>query len=293
MMLTVLLEPFTYDYMQNAIIMSGLVGAVCGIMSAFLVLKGWALVGDALSHAIVPGVAVAGLLGLPFSIGALFAALLAALTILFLDGRSGLKPDAIIGCVYISFFGLGLFLISLFPLMVDIRTIMLGNILSINPDDSQQLLIICLVIFLIMGVKWRDFMLCFFNPHHAHSIGIQPRVYHYIFFILLSVTTVAAMQTVGAFLVVAMVIIPGATAYLLCDRFGVLLWTSLGIGLFSGSAGAYISYYADGATGGIIVLLQTLLFVLAFLFTRQYGRLMRSRLVRQSSAKIRATKGTL
>jgi len=266
-----MLEPFAYSYMLNAIWVSGLVGAVCAFLSAYLMLKGWSLIGDALSHSIVPGVAGAYILGLPFAVGAFFAGGLAGAAMLFLNQRTGLKEDAIIGLIFTSFFGLGLFMISLSPASVNIQTIIMGNVLAISPGDILQLAIIGGVSLVILFAKWRDLMVTFFDESHARSIGLRPDLLKILFFTLLSASTVAALQTVGAFLVIAMVVTPGATAYLLTDRFPRLLALSVTIGAGTSMTGAYISYFLDGATGGVIVCLQTLLFLAAFVFAPKHG----------------------
>ena len=269
--MTTLLEPFTYDYMLNAIWVSALVGGVCGFLSSYLMLKGWSLIGDALSHAIVPGVAGAYMLGLPFSIGAFLSGILAAAGMLFLNRRTRLKEDAIIGLIFTSFFGLGLFMVSLSPTSVNIQTIVLGNILAISPADTLQLVIIGGVSLAILAVKWKDLMVTFFDESHARTIGLNPAFIKGLFFTLLSASTVAALQTVGAFLVVAMVVTPGATAYLLTDRFERVIGLSFTIGALTSGVGAYLSYFLDGATGGVIVVLQTLLFLAAFVFAPKHG----------------------
>jgi manganese/iron transport system permease protein len=272
-MIELLLEPFTYNYMVNAIWVSGLVGAVCAFLSAYLMLKGWSLIGDALSHSIVPGVAGAYMLGLPFSIGAFLSGGLAALAMLFLNQRTKLKEDAIIGLIFTSFFGLGLFMVSISPASVNIQTIVLGNILAVTPEDTLQLVIIGVVSFAVLLLLWKDLMVTFFDENHARSIGLKPDLLKVVFFTLLSACTVAALQTVGAFLVIAMVVTPGATAYLLTDRFPRLIVTSVAIGTVTCLVGAYASYFLDGATGGVIVVLQTLLFLLAFVFAPKHGLL--------------------
>ncbi|PVE57287.1 metal ABC transporter permease [Rhizobium rhizogenes] len=272
-MISILLEPFTYSYMLNAIWVSALVGGVCGFLSAYLMLKGWSLIGDALSHAIVPGVAGAYMLGLPFALGAFFSGGLAAASMLFLNQKTRLKEDAIIGLIFTSFFGLGLFMVSLSPTSINIQTIVLGNILAITPEDTIQLALIGGISLLVLSLKWRDFMVVFFDENHARTIGLKPDVLKVIFFTLLAASTVAALQTVGAFLVVAMVVTPGATAYLLTDRFERLIGMSFGIGAATSFLGAYLSYFLDGATGGIIVVLQTLIFLTAFLFAPKHGYL--------------------
>jgi manganese/iron transport system permease protein len=268
---TALLEPFEYGYMINAMWVSALVGAVCAFLSTFLMLKGWSLIGDALSHAIVPGVAGAYMLGLPFSLGAFFSGALAAGAMLFLNERTRLKEDAIIGLIFTSFFGLGLFMVSLSPASVNIQTIVLGNVLAITPEDTLQLAVIGFVSLAVLLVTWRDLMVTFFDESHARSIGLRPTLLKVLFFTLLSACTVAALQTVGAFLVIAMVVTPGATAYLLTDRFPRLIAISVTIGTLTSFVGAYASYFLDGATGGIIVVLQTLTFLTAVVLAPKHG----------------------
>ncbi|MBX3539792.1 MAG: metal ABC transporter permease [Chelatococcus sp.] len=269
----IMLEPFTYGYMVNAMWVSALVGGVCAFLSCYLMLKGWSLIGDALSHSIVPGVAGAYMLGLPFSIGAFFSGGLAAAVMLFLNQRTKLKEDAIIGLIFSSFFGLGLFMVSLSPTAVNIQTIVLGNILAITPEDTLQLAIIGFVSLALLLLKWKDLMVVFFDETHARSIGINTTALKVMFFTLLAASTVAALQTVGAFLVICMVVTPGATAFLLTDRFPRLLLIAVVIGALTSFFGAYASYYLDGATGGIIVVLQTLIFLVAFLFAPKHGML--------------------
>ena len=269
----ILLEPFAYGYMTNAMWVSALVGGVCAFLSAYLMLKGWSLIGDALSHSVVPGVAGAYMLGLPFALGAFISGGLAAAAMLFLSERSGLKPDVVIGLIFTAFFGLGLFMVSLNPMAISIQTITMGNILAIAPTDTLQLVLIAGVSLAVMLAKWRDLMVVFFDETHARSIGLRPRLLRAVFFTLLSACIVAAMQTVGAFLVIALVVTPGATAYLLCDRFPRLIALSVVIGSATSFLGAYLSYFLDGATGGVIVCLQTALFLAAFVWAPKHGLL--------------------
>ena len=271
--MTTLLEPFGYGYMVNAMWVSALVGGVCAFLSAYLMLKGWSLIGDALSHSIVPGVAGAYMLGLPFALGAFLSGGLAAGAMLFLNQRTKLKEDAIIGLIFTSFFGLGLFMISLSPASVNIQTIVLGNILAVTPADTLQLVLIGGISLAILLAKWKDLMVAFFDENHARSIGLNPDLLKVLFFMLLSASTVAALQTVGAFLVIAMVVTPGATAYLLTDRFPRLIVISVLIGGVTSFVGAYASYFLDGATGGIIVVAQTLIFLIAFFLAPKHGLL--------------------
>lgn len=286
-MIALLLEPFTYQYMVNAIWVSALVGLVCGFLSAYLILKGWSLIGDALSHAIVPGVAGAYMLGLPFAAGAFLAGGLAASGIMFLNQKTDLKQDAIIGIIFTSFFALGLFMVSISPVSIDVQSIILGNILAISDQDIVQLALIGGISLCVLLLKWRDIMLVFFDEHQAHTMGINPFRIKLLFFTLLSASTVAALQTVGAFLVIALVITPGATAYLLTDRFPKLIAISAIIGAVTCFLGTYVSYYFNGATGGLIVVMQTFLFLIAFMFAPKHGlfkqRLLAHRLLQQNA----------
>ena len=279
-MIETLILPFTYSYMFNAMWVSSLVGAICAFLSVYLMLKGWSLIGDALSHSIVPGVAGAYMLGLPFALGAFVAGGLAAGTMLFLNQRTGLKEDTIIGLIFTSFFGLGLFMVSISPASVSIQTITMGNILSITPSDTLQLAIIGFVTLAILLAKWKDLMITFFDEDHAKSIGLNTGLLKTIFFILLSASCVAALQTVGAFLVIALVVTPGATAFLLTDRFPVLLILSVLIGSITSFVGAYLSFFVDGATGGLIVSLQTFIFLTVFLLAPKHGYLAARRRVK-------------
>jgi manganese/iron transport system permease protein len=222
------------------------------------------------------------MLGLPFSLGAFLSGGLAAASMLFLNQRSRLKEDAIIGLIFSSFFGLGLFMVSLNPTSVNIQTIVLGNILAIAPEDIVQLTIIGVISILVLLFKWKDLMVTFFDENHARAIGLRPERLKILFFTLLAVSTVAALQTVGAFLVICLVVTPGATAWLLTDRFPRLLMIAVAIGSITSFLGAWASYYLDGATGGIIVVAQTLLFLLAFVFAPKHGLLANRRRARHA-----------
>lgn len=273
MSLDLLLEPFAYDYMRTALWVCALIGAVCGLLSGFVTLKGWSLLGDALSHAVVPGVALAYMAGLPFALGAFTSGLLAAAAMSFVKLKTPVREDAVIGVVFTAFFAFGLLLISLFPAALDLRTIVFGNILAIAPEDVAQLVAISLVCLIVIALKWRDLLLFSFDPHQARVLGLRVRLLHLTLLLLLSATTVAALQAAGALLVVAMLITPGATAYLLTDRFGKMLVLGAVLGAVTGFLGAYASYHLDGATGGCIVVLQTLLFLAAFVFGPKHGLL--------------------
>lgn len=280
-MLELLFEPFSYDYMQKAIWVCAAVGVVCAFLSAFLMLKGWSLIGDALSHAVVPGVAVAYALKLPYALGAFFSGLLAALSILWVKNLTKIKEDAVIGFIFTTFFALGMFIVSLNPTSVDVNSIVMGNILGIADEDLWQVVAIISVSLLGLLLFWKGLLLVLFDEHHAVSVGLSPLKYKILFFTLLSACVVVALQTVGAILVIAMVVTPGATAYLLTDRFPRLVAIAVLIGGLSGGVGAYLSYFLDGATGAVIVCLQTLLFFAAFLFAPKYGLLNTRKSVRE------------
>ena len=270
-MIETLLTPLHYDYMLKAIFVSGVIGGVCAFLSCFITLKGWSLMGDALSHSVVPGVAVAYYAGWPFAAGAFVTGLLAAVGMGFVKANTRLREDAVIGVVFTAFFALGLLLISLYPSQVDLRSIVFGNILGISNPDIVQVLIISGVTLLVLGFKWRDLLLFCFDPNQARALGLNTTVLHFTLLTLLSATAVAALQTVGACLVVAMLVTPGATAYLLTDRFGKMIGIAMSMGVGSSIVGAYVSYFFDGSTGGCIVTLQSALFVAALVFAPKHG----------------------
>jgi manganese/iron transport system permease protein len=280
-----LLIPFHYEYMVKAIWVSALIGGVCGLLSCFITLKGWSLMGDALSHAVVPGVAVAALLGLPFAAGAFVAGLLAAGGMGFIKSRTTLREDAVIGIVFTTFFAAGLFLISLRPSSVSLRTIVFGNLLGISDGDIRQLVAISVITLGVLALQWKDLVLFCFDPRQAQALGLNPTVLHFTLLTLLAATAVASLQTVGACLVVATLVTPGATAYLLTDRFGRMMILACGIGMVTGATGAYASFFLNGSTGGCIVVLQTALFLAAWVLSPKHGmlahRLQRMRIGRQ------------
>jgi manganese/iron transport system permease protein len=270
-LLAELAVPFGYQYMAKAMWVSALVGGVCAFLSAYLMLKGWSLMGDALAHSIVPGVAGAYILGFPFAVGAFFAGILASIGMGLVKQYTRLREDAVIGLVFTSLFALGVLMASIWPTSVSIQTIVLGNILAISDEDVVQVAVIAAVSLAVLALKWKDLMVTFFDESHARTLGLNTFFLKGLFFTLLSACTVAALQTVGACLVIAMVVTPGATAYLLTDRFGRLIVISVVLGATTSFVGAYISYFLDGATGGVIVTLQTLLFLAAFYLAPKHG----------------------
>lgn len=268
-----LLIPFQYDYMLKAMWASALVGGVCALLSCFVTLKGWSLMGDALSHAVVPGVAIAYLVGAPFAVGAFISGLLAAAGMGFIRRQTQLREDAIIGVVFTAFFALGLLLISMFPSGISLRTIIYGNILGISDADVRQMVVVSVITVGALALKWRDLVLFCFDSNHARSLGLNVGLLHFTLLTLLAIAAVAALQTVGAILVAAMLVTPGATAYLLTDRFSKMLAIATVMGVGSCFIGAYASYFLNGSVGGCIVVLQTMLFMAAFLFAPKHGLL--------------------
>ncbi|MDX6767853.1 MAG: metal ABC transporter permease [Candidatus Methylacidiphilales bacterium] len=271
------LEPLQYDFMVRAMVMSALIGGVCGLLSCFVILKGWSLMGDALSHSVVPGVAIAHILGLPMVLGAFSTGMLAALGMGLVKARTRLREDAVIGVVFTAFFALGLFLISLHPSEVNLRTIVFGNILGIARADMVQMVLISATALLVLGLKWKDLVLFCFDPGQARTLGLPVHLLQLTLLALLSLITVAALQAVGAILVVAMLVTPGATAYLLSDRFDRMLLIAGLMGAVVSGAGAYTGYFLNGEVGGCIVVLQTLVFLAAFLFSPKCGLCTRAR----------------
>ena len=266
-----LLDPLTHDFMRRALMVSALVGGVCGLLSCYMTLKGWALMGDAVSHAVMPGVVVAYALGLPFSLGAFVFGVGSVALIGFVKQKSRIKEDTVIGLVFTGFFALGLVLVSKIKSNIDLMQILFGSPLGISRSDVNQTLIISFIVISILLIFRKDLMLYCFDAKHARSIGINTGILHYLLLTLLSLSAVVGLQTVGIILVVAMLITPGATAYLLTDRFDQMTLLAVISSSFSSIIGVYISYWSDIETGGSIVLVQTLIFLIAFLFAPRYG----------------------
>ncbi len=266
-----LVDPLSHDFMRRALLISAIVGGVCGLLSCYMTLKGWALMGDAVSHAVMPGVVVAYALGLPFSLGAFVFGVGSVALIGFVKQKSRVKEDTVIGLVFTGFFAFGLVLVSKIKSNIDLMHILFGSPLGISNSDLRQTIIICLIVLSILITFRRDLMLYCFDATHARSIGINTGILHYMLLSMLSLAAVAGLQSVGIILVVAMLITPGATAYLLTDRFDRMTILAILSSVMSSIFGVYISYWSDIETGGSIVLVQTIIFLLAFLFAPRYG----------------------
>ncbi len=266
-----ILDPLAHAFMRKALMVSALVGGVCGLLSCYMTLKGWALMGDAVSHSVMPGVVVAYALGLPFSLGAFVFGVGSVALIGFVKQKSRVKEDTVIGLVFTGFFALGLVLVSKIKSNIDLMHILFGSPLGISSSDIRQTVLISFVVVLVLILFRRDLMLYCFDPTHARSIGINTWMLHYLLLSVLSLAAVAGLQTVGIILVVAMLITPGATAYLLTDRFNRMTLLAVLSSSISSIIGVYISFWFDIETGGSIVLVQTLIFLMAFLFAPRYG----------------------
>ncbi len=266
-----LLEPFGFVFMQRALAVTVVASVVCAVLSCWLVLIGWSLMGDAVSHAVLPGVVLAYIVGIPFAVGAVLFGFLAVGLIGAVRDTSRVKEDAAIGIVFTTLFALGLVLISVTPSQTDLSHIIFGNLLGLSHSDLVQVLVLGAFTLGILLLKRRDFTLVAFDPTHAHAIGLNPRLLGAVLLGLLALTSVVALQAVGVVLVVAMLIIPGATAYLLTDRFGMMLLLAPAISAACAVAGLYASYYLDAASGGMVVLAQGSAFAVVYLLSPRHG----------------------
>ncbi len=273
-------EPLQYDFMLKALAMSAVVGLVCAVLSCYMILKGWSLMGDAVSHSVMPGVVMSYILGIPFSVGAFVFGLLSVILIGFVKRQTRIKEDAVIGLVFTGFFALGLILISRTPSTVDLTHILFGNVLGITNADMVQTVIIAAITLLAILVLRKDLMLFCFDENHARSIGLNTTFLYYALLALLALTIVTALQTVGIILVTAMLITPGVIAYMLTDRFNRMLIIAAVTSVLSSLIGAYASYHLDASTGGCIVVLQALIFGVVFVFAPKQGMLRRMQLAR-------------
>jgi manganese transport system permease protein len=269
--LDLLLEPLQFDFMVRALATTVIAAIVCALLSCWLVLVGWSLMGDAVSHAVLPGVVIAYVLGAPFALGALAFGFLAVALIGAIRGTSRIKEDAAIGIVFTTLFALGLVLISVTPSHTDLNHIIFGNILGVSDADLVQIAVLAAIAFVVLVLKRRDLTLYAFDPLHAHAIGLSPRFLGALLLGLLALTAVVALQVVGVILVVAMLIIPGATAHLLTDRFGRMLVIAPVLSAACSVVGIYLSYWLDAASGGLVVLVQGAAFLLVYLFSPRHG----------------------
>lgn len=266
-----IVEPLQYGFLVQAIWVSAFVGLVCAVLSCYVTLKGWSLMGDAISHAVVPGVVVAYALNIPFAIGAFLFGFGATVAIGYVKSKTRLKEDAVIGVVFTGFFAFGLVLITKIPSNIDLFHILFGNVLGISRQDIIQTLIAGGITLVVILLRRKDLLLFCFDPNQAKAIGLNTQVMYYTLLSVLALTIVAALQTAGIILVISMLVTPGSIAYLLTDRFDRMLIISTIASVFSCVFGTYLSYHLDISTGGSIVVLLTLLFILSTVFAPKYG----------------------
>lgn len=281
-MMATLLEPFQFAFMNNALLIALIVAIPCALLSVFLVLKGWALMGDAMSHAVFPGVVLAWMVGLPLAAGAFAAGLFCALATGFLKDNSRIKQDTVMGIVFSGMFAAGLLLYLAVKPEVHLDHILFGDMLGINDDDLLQTGIIALVIALVIGLKWRDFLLFSFDYQQAQVSGLRTRWLHYGLLCMVSLTIVATLKAVGIVLSISLLIAPGAIAVLLTNRFHVALLVAMVVSVTISLLGIYLSFFIDSAPAPTIVVLFALVFILTFIIaSRRAKRLELQRLSAQ------------
>lgn len=277
-----LLEPFQFQFVIEAMIVGGVVAAVCAVLSCFLVLKGWSLMGDAISHAVLPGIVIAYAAGAPLALGAFVSGLFCAIATGFIKANSRVKEDTVMGVVFTGLFAFGLVIFTKVKTDLHLDHILIGNILGIEPRDLYESCIVGGITLLAVLVLRRDLLLFCFDPNHARAIGLPTRFLYYLLLSLLAATIVAALKAVGIILVVAMLVTPGCIGYLLTDRFSRMLWIASGTAVFSSLTGVYISFFIDASTSACMVLIQALIFLVALVFAPKYGLLAQPRVIKSA-----------
>ncbi|WP_386696008.1 metal ABC transporter permease [Lonepinella sp. MS14435] len=262
------IEPLSYPFMQMALATAIVVAIVCAVLSCYLVLKGWSLMGDAISHAVLPGIVIAYVCGLPLMLGAFLSGLCCSLAIGYLKENSRIKEDTVMGIVFSGMFAFGLVLFVKVESDQHLTHVLFGNLLGVGVENFLQILVVSAVIFFTMLLKRRDFLLFCFDPSHARVAGLSPRILHYGLLTLLALTIVAAMQVVGVILVVAMLISPGITAFMLTKKFDYMIAIAMLSSVLSSFLGTLISFHLNADIGPCIILLQAVIFMLALIYSK-------------------------
>ena len=278
MILTTLLEPFQFSFMVNALVISTIVAVPCALLSVFLVLKGWALMGDALSHAGFPGIVLAWIAGIPLAIGAFIAGLFCAVATGYLDDNSRIKRDTIMGIVFSGMFGAGLVLYVSIQSEVHLDHILFGDMLGVSLSDIMQTAVITLGIALIIGLKWKDLLLHAFDPHQAKASGLNTALLHYGLLCMIALTIVATLKSVGIILSISLLIAPGAIAILMTRKFSHALWLAVAMSVITSFMGVYLAFFIDSAPAPTIVVLFSLLFVITFIYATLRDRRLENQL---------------
>ncbi|MDU1001973.1 iron/manganese ABC transporter permease subunit SitD [Citrobacter braakii] len=278
MILTTLLEPFQFSFMVNALVISTIVAVPCALLSVFLVLKGWALMGDAMSHAVFPGIVLAWIAGIPLAIGAFIAGLFCAVATGYLDDNSRIKRDTIMGIVFSGMFGAGLVLYVSIQSEVHLDHILFGDMLGVSLSDIMQTAVITLGIALIIGLKWKDLLLHAFDPHQAKASGLNTALLHYGLLCMIALTIVATLKSVGIILSISLLIAPGAIAILMTRKFSHALWLAVAMSVITSFMGVYLSFFIDSAPAPTIVVLFSLLFVITFIYATLRDRRLENQL---------------
>lgn len=269
--MSALFEPFRYPFMVDAMVVGAAIGAVCAVLSCYLVLKGWSLMGDAISHAVLPGIVIAYAIGLPLAVGAFLSGLVCAVATGFIKDNSRVKEDTVMGVVFTGMFAFGLVLFTKIKSDLHLDHILFGNILGLEPGDLRNTLIVAGITLAVILALRRDLLLFCFDPAQARTIGLPVRLLYYLLLSLLAVTIVVSLKAVGIILVIAMLVTPGCVAYLLSDRFGTMLGIAVATAVGSSLTGVYVSFFLNASTGACIVLVQALVFLVVLGFAPKHG----------------------
>ncbi len=269
--MSTLLEPFRYGFMVDAMIVGAAIGAVCAVLSCYLVLKGWSLMGDAISHAVLPGIVIAYAIGLPLAVGAFASGLFCAVATGYIKANTRVKEDTVMGVVFTGLFAFGLVLFTKIKSDLHLDHILFGNILGLEPGDLRNTLIVGGLALAIIFALRRDLLLFCFDPAQARAIGLPVKLLYYLLLSLLAMTIVVSLKAVGIILVIAMLVTPGCIAYLLTDRFDRMLVIATSVAVASSFTGVYVSFFLAASTAACIVLVQALVFVVVLGFAPKHG----------------------